>query len=281
MSDVRTRDEALASVDRGLSRWLITATGVFHQASATVTGAKSEADGAVRKWANRVAAVEAKLSALGEGGDPRPLQQELARARQAHQAAQGAATQIENLSRRVAVLQRSHAQRVTSLTSEARADLGRRTGELSSYRGSSAETAGGAGSTGSARSGNSGSALASLGLGLVDVDSADFADNPILDNFGKGGTSRADYRWAVQTWDEVVGPGVARGMTRQDFERRDAERGAASLRRTAAVYDMFLGDSDRIRVSRLPGGGLDVTNGRHRLQIASELGIRNLPGEIT
>jgi hypothetical protein len=119
----------------------------------------------------------------------------------------------------------------------------------------------------------------------VEVSAADLDDNPVLDDngaqgtFGKGGLSRADYRWAVQTWSDTVGPGVASGKTRDDFVARDAASNAQPLRRTADVYDMFLG-SDRIRADRQPNGSLNIINGRHRLLIARELGIRILPGDV-
>jgi hypothetical protein len=119
----------------------------------------------------------------------------------------------------------------------------------------------------------------------VDVSSADLDENPILDDngsrrtFGKGGLTRADYRWAVQTWNDTVGPGVDAGKTREDFAERDGQSNAEPLRRTADVYDMFLG-TDRIRADRQADGSVNIVNGRHRLLIARELGIRTLPGEV-
>jgi hypothetical protein len=124
------------------------------------------------------------------------------------------------------------------------------------------------------------------GLADVDVSSADLNENPILDEdrargtFGKGGLSRADFRWAVQTWHDTVGPGVASGKTRDDFAERDTRSNAQPLRRTADVYDMFLG-TDRIRADRRPDGSLNIVNGRHRLLIARELGIKSLPGQLS
>lgn len=125
-----------------------------------------------------------------------------------------------------------------------------------------------------------------MGLADLDVNSADLDDNPILDDnrpqgtFGKGGLSRADYRWAVQTWNDTVGPGVAGGKTRDDFVERDSRSNAQPLRRTADVYDMFLG-SDRIRAGRRPDGSLDIVNGRHRLLIARQLGVKSLPCQVS
>ncbi|WP_456598811.1 hypothetical protein [Blastococcus sp. SYSU DS0616] len=117
------------------------------------------------------------------------------------------------------------------------------------------------------------------------MSAADLEENPILDDhgtqggFGKGGLSRADYRWAVQTWNDTVGPGVASGKTRDYYAERDMLSNARPLRRTADVFDMFLG-SDRIRAERRGDGSLNIINGRHRLLIARELGIKHLPGEV-
>lgn len=118
------------------------------------------------------------------------------------------------------------------------------------------------------------------GLTALKVNDADLADTPILGEFGRGGLTRADYRWAVQTWRDVVGPGVANGRSRDDFAAEDVASGAPPLRRAADVYDMFLG-SDRIRVDRGPDGSLNIINGRHRFDVARELGIDSLPGEVS
>jgi hypothetical protein len=111
------------------------------------------------------------------------------------------------------------------------------------------------------------------------VAKVEFADNPITGSFGRGGHARADYRWAMTTWDQVVRPGLDRGMSRDDFAARDTARGASPPRRTADVYDMFLG-SDPIRVERGAGETLDVIDGRHRLMVACELGITRLPAHV-
>ena len=124
-----------------------------------------------------------------------------------------------------------------------------------------------------------GSVFDRLGLAEVDITSLDLSDNPMVGSFGKGGTTQADYRWAVETWHSVVQPAVAGGADRSHFEERDRGE-AAPLRRTADVYDLFLGTTDRIVVSTRPDGGLNVINGRHRLAIARGLGIGRFgPGE--
>ena len=278
MSEVRTRDEALASVDRSLAQWFTAATGVLTQAGAASSAATQQADEAVRRFVTKAAALEQLLQSLGPQDDRSQVERDLADAQASLQAARNAAQRIAAASQRLSALTRSQRNSLDALLGSARADLSKRGCELGSYR--AGGVAGAASSAGGGTAPGGGHWTGGNGLSRVDVAAADFGDNPILDGFTKGGTTRADYRWAVQTWGEVVGPGVARGMSREDFEARDQARGATGFRRTAGVFDMFLGDADRLRVTRRPDGSLDVTNGRHRLEIARELGIKSLPGEV-
>lgn len=278
MTEIRTRDDALAAVDRGLAQWATAALGVFTQATAVISAACASGESQVQRLRARVAALEALLRSLRPEDDPRPLERELAQTRQSLASAQRATQQIAALSQQLHALQRAQSRSNDTNISAARADLTRRVNELGAYRGPGS----GSGSSGTASTGApSGAAwLNGTGLSEVAVGAADFEDNPIVGSFGRGGTSLADYRWAVQTWDEVVRPGVERGMTRADFEARDSQRAATGLRRTAGVYDMFLGDSDRLLVTRRPDGSLDVTNGRHRFEVARQLGITHLPAQV-
>jgi hypothetical protein len=221
--------------------------------------------------------LEAIRSSLGPEDDPGPIEREIAVARLAHQEASHAARRIANVAQRIAALQRSQVNTAEAQINAARADLARRTGELSSYR---SAARGGTGAM-PAESSGSRSWLGDLSMAEVDVTAADFSDNPILSKFGRGGAGLADYRWAVQTWDEVVRPGLARGMTRDDFQARDAERDAPPLRRTADVYDIFLHENQRLLLTRTADGRLTVDNGRHRLQVARDLGIQTLPAQVS
>ena len=94
-----------------------------------------------------------------------------------------------------------------------------------------------AATAGSAAPSAAGSAgwLADRGLTDIGVAEAGFADNPITGSFGRAGRTEPDYRWAMTTWDQVVRPGLDRGMSRDDFAARDAARGATPPRRTADV----------------------------------------------
>jgi hypothetical protein len=279
MALVETRDESIITIDAAISAWMETLRGVWAQASARMSATVSEIDAEVRARANGVAALEA-AAARARDDDRAALLAQLERARRAYDKAQRAAREGAAAREHLQAAVRRAAPALQSDAPAARADLRRRLGELGSYRlaaGSRASVSTSSASS-SAPSGVP-AALTSRGLTEIDLTQVDFGDNPI-DGFGKGGASSADYRWATETWATVVRPGVAGGMTRNDFAARDGARGAPPLRRTADVYDLFLGDSDRIVVSRLPSGRLDVINGRHRIEVARQLGIKHLPARM-
>jgi hypothetical protein len=271
-------------VDQALQAWSSDMTGILTQAQSAASVARGEVESAIRKFANHVAALEAHLSAADEEGRQR-LQNRLSRAKEALENARRAGTRVAQVEAGVSRLNRAHVSTTSQQVSSARAQLSAMSRALDGYRSSGAGI-GGAGQASTGRAPTTCSAIAGTGLVDLDVSSAGLDDNPILDDdrsqdtFGKGGLSRADYRWAVQTWNDTVGPGVAGGKTRENFVERDARSNAQPLRRTADVYDMFLG-SDPIRVDRRPDGSLDVVNGRHRLLIAQELGIKTLPGQVS
>ena len=264
MTEVRTRDEAISSVDQALSAWSTNVTGFLKVAQSVARAVVEQAQRQVRTRRSAVAAIRALLDAADQDNKSR-LEAELRRAENACTIVQRASADAQRIQESVAQLSRAHASGSATQVSAARSELANMSRALEGYRGGSASFGGG--SSGQAPCGTVGDDLSQLGLTALDVSAADLASNPILDGdpgaatFGKGGLTRADYRWAVQTWNDTIGPGVARGRTRDDF------------------YDMFLG-SDRIRVSRRGDGSLDVTGGRHRLLIARELGIKSLPGEV-
>jgi hypothetical protein len=281
---VNTRDEALESLRSGLAQWAADALGVLTQARARADAAIADVEAACGARANRVAALRSALVALREGEDPGPVlraiadaENALARARRAREIAQRGAAELRALERQIG-------ETLGSKVPAAVAALQRRLGSLETYR--AGGTSGGSAPSGAqSPSGGDGNreaaALAQRGLVSVPIANARYDDNPVLDGYHRGDVGLGDYRWAVETWHTVVRPGVAAGATREDFERRDAERGATGLRRTAGVYDIFLGTGDRLRFSRNGDGSLDVINGRHRLDVARALGITHLPGELT
>lgn len=299
MAEIRTRDEALAAVDTALAQWAEASAEVLARAMTSAGAAQSEADAQVSRRAQRVSEL---IDALAGLRDDEPLKAVieggLVRAKESLETGKRAAAGIASVAARVAALQRSQGRNSRAFVEAARTDLTRRGGELGAYRQAGVGTAGplgrfgrgGAarplggvalgGAAGRASDGGAGhsSWLAARGFADVDVALADYSDNPIVGRFGRGGLTRADYRWAVTTWDEVIRPGLDKGMTRDNFAARDAARGARPPRSYAEVYDMFLG-RDPIQIDRRPDGTLHVGSGRHRIEIARELGVTRLPAK--
>lgn len=284
MSEVRTRDEAIASVDQALQVWSTSVRGVLAEAQHAALSARDEVEGAVRNYAREVATIEALL-ANADDKQRRQLQVRLVQAKDAHERAVRASARVSEVAARVSRLNRVQITAGTSQVASARAQLSAMSRALDGYRSGGTVLGGGGLDGGGSAAPAGGGSLVGMGLADLDVSSIDMDENPILDDdrskgtFGKGGLSRADYRWAVQTWNDTVGPGVAAGKVREDFAERDVQSDAKPLRRTADVYDMFLG-TDRIRVTRRPDGSLNIVNGRHRLLIATELGIKTLPAQL-
>jgi hypothetical protein len=277
---VRTREEALTLVDSALAKFDEQVGGCLAQATAVANMAVQQAAGVVRRCETKVCALEAVLAAAEEE-ERRRIQAELIRAREQLNQARRAQRRVADVCEGVRTIQRSYAQQCSPIVAAGRGHLAGRVGAVQEYlSGGGGRASGGGGGPSGAGSGGLGAVLAGLGMTSVSVSAADLDDTPIRDGFKRGGLSRGDYRWAVQTWNDTVGPGVARGMTRDDFAARDnGQPPAPPLRRTADVYDLFLG-SDAIRADRRPDGSLNIINGRHRLQIARELGIKDLPGRV-
>jgi hypothetical protein len=295
MPEIRTRDEALAAVDAALAQWSGASVDLLTRALAAVGAAQAEAESEVARRAHLVAELTDVLASLRSDDPLRGVvAARLARARESLAAGQRAAATLAGIAARVAALHRSQARNTQAFAEAARADLARRGSELTAYRaagrglgagaspGLSAGLFGGAAAGGAAdgqvRGAGGSSWRTDSGLSDVDVTAVSFDDNPITGKFGRGDLTRADYRWAVTAWDEVIRPGLDAGMTRDDLAARDAASGARQLRRYADVYDWFLG-SERILVDRWADGTIHVTNGRHRFEVARELGVNRLPGE--
>jgi hypothetical protein len=282
MAEVRTRDEALQAVLVALDRWGSDTTGALAQGAARLGAAAQEVAVERTRAAQRLAVAAAARERAATPDEQARAGHELREA-EARLAEVDEIAQAMRISRaQLAAVLRQLANATASLVPGAVVDLRRRLSTLASYRAGGAAFPGAesAAKTGRARGAGPLSRLDRLGLTEVNVGGIDFSDNPIQGSFGRGGASRADYRWAVETWSNVVEPAVARGADRTQFERRDHERDAPPLRRTADVHDLFLGTSDRIVLSRRADGSLDVINGRRRLLVARELGVKTLPAQV-
>jgi hypothetical protein len=230
--------------------------------------------------ANTVAALEARQRSP-DGKTDRLLGAELAAARESLLIAERSLKSVLAVQQELTAAERRAVTNLDSVISAARADLQGRLRSLHRYVSSDIESGGHGSSNSTASSITLSNDLADeREMQDVELSNVDYSDNPIAGSFEKGGAKLADYRWAVETWETVVRPGVNRGMSRDDFAQRDRERGASPFRRTADVHDLFLGDSDRILLSRRSDGRFDVVNGRHRVHVARQLGIKSLPARI-
>jgi len=275
MPIIQTRDEAMTSLEQAFGTWSGTWRGVWQQAAAQAAAACSEIDSERRHRASRVAALEAALAAASEE-QRGVIAAQLERARRSLDGASAAAADARQASEALRVEVRRVSTASDAVVVRAQADLRRRMGSLSDYRRSSGTPA----TNLNGHSGQPSVGAAPAELTEVPLCDLDYGNNPLVGEFGKGGASKTDYRWATETWETVVRPGVRRGMSRGDFVARDAEHGAQPFRRTADVYDLFLGNSDCIVLSRTRAGNLDIVNGRHRVAVARELGITHLPARI-
>ena len=236
MTEVRTRDEAFAAIDAGLARWAVAAADLLARATATASGVQAEAEAEAVHRSRRVTELADLLAALQPEDKLRPVvAANLARAKESLAAAQRAGAGLADVAARTAGLQRSQVVNTVGFVEAARADLARRSSELGAYRaaGAGVKDVLGASLGGLAGPGRGTASAPSVeswlpghGLSDLDVAQAGFADNPITGTFGRGGLTRADYRWAVSTWDELVRPGLDRGITRDHFAARDAASGA-------------------------------------------------------
>ncbi len=79
--------------------------------------------------------------------------------------------------------------------------------------------------------------------------------------------------------EEVVRPAVENGADGDYFMRLDQERGLDYAHGYQKIYEAFYGRSDPIRLEK-SGDTYTVINGYHRLLVAREAGLSNIPARI-
>src|ERR1700690_1962237 len=106
MTEIRTRDEALAAIDHALMQWATEAGGTLAQAVAAADKVHAAAEAETNRRAQLAARLEALLGALGPD-DPQPaqVQRELLRAQISLDVARRATRRIAEVARQVARLQ--------------------------------------------------------------------------------------------------------------------------------------------------------------------------------
>ncbi|GIV78341.1 MAG: hypothetical protein KatS3mg050_2735 [Litorilinea sp.] len=102
-----------------------------------------------------------------------------------------------------------------------------------------------------------------------------------------GGLAQDDYhkvsaeemREGLRKMVEVVRPAVQQGATAEDFSHMDEERGLDYPHGYRRIYDAFYGPHECIVVEKV-GDRYQVLNGRHRLWLAREMGMKSLPARV-
>lgn len=276
-NQVRTRLEVFGEVSVALSRCTARLPLPIDQADVHATRALKQAGSELSRREAALAQARAALAAATE--------EEAAQAAQVVRTCEEASGRARRVVREIETLAETQRRRARSLlhsaselTQSGQSSLRSWEGGLEIYLSRRAGTgSSGERSQPTAHNGSS-DGLAEIGLTMVPVDAATFADNPIR-SWDKA--SREDIAWAVERWDSVVSKVVARGGGLAELEDRDRREGAkpGSMRELSRAYECFTG-GDRIRVEPRGDGTYGVIGGRHRLQVAKELGVHSLPVEI-
>ena len=181
---------------------------------------------------------------------------------------------------------------LNTLGQQAQRELTRAGDTLDIYLGSSP---GGRGATGSHAGGSPSSPTSSSASGpassliqpvgfptdvvMVPLSLIDDSDSHVngAEDFGKGYTP-ADLEWAHEAFVGVIVPGVAKGLSLDDFRARDQREGKMGTRSYADTYSGFFGDS-KITLDA-SGSNFTVVNGYHRVWVARNMGLDAVPAKV-
>ena len=117
--------------------------------------------------------------------------------------------------------------------------------------------------------------------GIVAINVADIPDEEIgplsVGDFHK--YSYDEMLKGARRFDGEVRHAVEAGSGRDYFQQKDREAGSDYEHGLERLYDAYYG-AEPIRVTRLKSGRMEVTNGRHRLFVAKQAGIRTVPASM-
>jgi hypothetical protein len=116
------------------------------------------------------------------------------------------------------------------------------------------------------------------GIIAVPLSAIDDSDSPVR---GPNDFAKIDYlqmKAGVRTFFAEIWPNVLKGAKRDFFENLDKDRKLEGPQRFSNLYDVFFGLS-AIRLEK-HGDKYSVINGYHRLFLARELGITEIPASV-
>jgi hypothetical protein len=119
------------------------------------------------------------------------------------------------------------------------------------------------------------------GYAMVPVSLIDQTENPINgpQDFGKG-YSIEDLDYAFDLFESQVLPAIAGGANASTFQALDQSNGVFGTRSLSDTFSGFLTGSGAIKLERQPDGSFHITNGRHRIYVASQYGRTYVPAFI-
>lgn len=121
-----------------------------------------------------------------------------------------------------------------------------------------------------------------LEFAMIPLSQIDDSDRAITEaDFAKGYTPD-DLAWAHQAFIDMILPGIARGMGRDDFAELDADLGLVGTRSYADTYLGFMGpdQGNVIKLARGGAGKFKLQNGYHRVWVARRLGLTHVPAAL-
>ncbi len=117
--------------------------------------------------------------------------------------------------------------------------------------------------------------------GIVSVNVADIPDEEIgalsVNDFHK--YPYEEMLTGARRFDLEVRPAVEAGRGRDYFHQKDIEAAREYEHGLERLYDAYYG-SEPIRLTKLKNGRIEVTNGRHRLFVAKQAGVRTVPASM-
>lgn len=90
-------------------------------------------------------------------------------------------------------------------------------------------------------------------------------------------TSPDDLAWGMRALNDVIMPGISRGMTRDDFQQQDSDLGQRGSRSYTDTYTGFFGENECMTLAPGADGKWHPENGRHRVLVARRYGFTALP----
>ncbi|MGB0383839.1 MAG: hypothetical protein ACPGWR_03365 [Ardenticatenaceae bacterium] len=253
----------------------------------------------VRRWQEEVSRAQSALARCQNSGyydhrtgrshapDCRPYEQALRQAQrylgqaeselrtvqQAIKAVQQAAADYQRQAQRLATIVGSDVPKAAAL-------LGRSIATLQSYVAMSAPSSGGASLGASSSPTDTPTNAKWVEQGIIDVpiEQIDTSESSVqgAQDFRK--VSHDQMVAGLQKLEEVVRPAVQNGVDGDYFSELDAEQGLEYANGYRCIYDAFYG-SEPIRLEKV-GESYQVTNGQHRLFVARQLGLKNIPASV-